>query len=245
MFKKKQSTLRFCQTAYELPIWDLYGTRMTVAVSSASRDQSTSGRFDDCPTALGLLHYLNIRRDGTHRPSLPCEMHFVDRNEFETNEYPITGEILRSTHVDEEFPDDSWGYLRLQIIVRVELERTFIPLQRALLHAAASSRQFVHVNFVRPDLGRSPPENDGRFRYDFNAAKTDNDYHRKLAASFEDAGSQLPILEFESLHFRDIITTNAPSWTHGWRDSENLNAPEFQDTKIKRSSQVRRNVGSA
>lgn len=214
MFEKnrKQSDIRFCQQATELPYGRLVRFReFTVAVARTSQSFQFPNSTRAVPEAIGVLHGASTYGDGTAQPMLPVSITFPET-------LARADEPIGSGWMDSHYGfDDRFYCLRLSI---ADPERIiFDHLDRALERAVLSQERFVHLRCRNAD-----------FTEQRGSIGEQLDEERAFLKTVEDGQASFPKIRFDQVSFGEDLMIPSTLWAGTWPQYEEGGA-RFRDPR--------------
>ncbi len=207
------STLRYCQTAFELPLLELYESKVfTVAIAQTCRPLDFPKTKEADKYALGVLHLeRGLWFDGAVDPVLPCKITFTD--------HLLSDEEGTIGRADLDYWTSEPPLYRLEIYIEDPQGELFDMLETGLAHAAISKRQFLHATFVKPKPAEKPAGT-----WEERAARL-----KALAQRVHAGEENLTSVPVASVWLQDRTTTGAPLWAHAWEEADTLEGSAFHD----------------
>lgn len=202
--RNKKSTLRFCQTATELPSSQLYRNwDLRLAISRLGEWRYDALQETDQAFAYGVVHDIY----GHGQPLLPVEIIFCFTHHHTESELAV-GRVWK----------DDWGesestYYKLDVTVYDPARQIYSRFLRAFEHAAISGNNFAHLILKREKEAYITDATEREAAEKMKSNKID-DMMKKVDSGVDD----LPYITFNQIAFDDSIVLKAPRWSHSWHD---------------------------
>ncbi len=209
--RRKQSDIRFCQRATELPYGELVRDRhFTVAIARTSQSLEFPVTKQQLPPeAVGVLHGAATYEDGTAEPMLPVSITFSDKA-------ARADESIGSGWIDMHYGSEEHFYC-LRLSIADPDRHIFQHLDRAMERAALSQGRFVHLRCRSANFTEQSRSISEKLKEE-----------REFLKTVEDGHASFPKIQFDQVCFSEDLVLSSALWAATWPEFETGSA-RFRD----------------